>query len=227
MITIIIKNIITKKNYIIISCLLILYLVFIISIIPKNDGNSYFYFYKTDYIKNFLDIVLQISSIIVFITMFLILIEHDQSYLNNITTYKGRSYVFLRKLMAYILILISILASLFIITIVSLLLLNFSCNTLYKTMFTFTKLTVDNIILVVLMLLLVNKKHKIFGYILLIYYILSVFIGIDEYGYLLYYLLPFNNKRFDVYMYNDLYKLVYIIFIAYLGSIKYKLSDLQ
>lgn len=225
MIKIIINHLLSFKNKLFIGIYLLILLAIFIIPLPFNTSsyeiNLDLYYYKV----NYNEVVIELLKLITTIGILILSIDHNQGYINNISTYKSRSVIILNKLFIYIYLIV-------INTLIIAFMYHFSLNIfkfkmlvsnefLYQTLF----LMFDNIIILLMILLFVRSNNKIVGYIIIaVYYILNIFyINIENLN--LFYLIPFYSYNYLNYNNTIKYVVIYIVSLVTLNYIKYITED--
>lgn len=225
MIKIIINHLLSFKNKLFIGIYLLILLAIFIIPLPFNTSsyeiNLDLYYYKV----NYNEVVIELLKLITTIGILILSIDHNQGYINNISTYKSRSVIILNKLFIYIYLIV-------INTLIIAFMYYFSLNIfkfkmlvsnefLYQTLF----LMFDNIIILLMILLFVRSNNKIVGYIIIaVYYILNIFyINIENLN--LFYLIPFYSYNYLNYNNTIKYVVIYIVSLVTLNYIKYITED--
>lgn len=225
MINIIINHLTSFKNKIFIFIyFLILITIFIIPL--PFDAKGYELIIELGHYKiNYNEIVVELLKLITAIGILIIALEHNQGYINNITTYKNRESVLSYKLFIYIYLVV--INSLIVILIYYFILNTFNYNMLISSIFInqVLSITIDNIILLLLVLLFVRSNNKIIGYIIIvIYYILNIFyLNIDSVA--LFYVIPFYSYYYHFYSNTYIYITTYILLLIVLNYYKYINED--
>lgn len=225
MIKIIINHLLSFKNKLFIGIYLLILLAIFIIPLPFNTSsyeiNLDLYYYKV----NYNEVVIELLKLITTIGILILSIDHNQGYINNISTYKSRSVIILNKLFIYIYLIV-------INTLIIAFMYHFSLNIfkfrmlvsnefLYQTLF----LMFDNIIILLMILLFVRSNNKIVGYIIIaVYYILNIFyINIENLN--LFYLIPLYSYNYLNYSNTIKYVVIYIVSLVTLNYIKYITED--
>jgi hypothetical protein len=227
MIRLVLNHLLSRKNLIIIF----IYLAFLLSInyllLPNDvapdevilNSNYYFNYYN--------ELLLELIKIIIPISLVLLLTDHDHNYINNITTYIGRSKVIKSKIIIYLYIIILLIL---ISTLNYYLALKISKNDcLVKVNFyhDMTFLLIDNILMFLLILLLVRKDKKIIGYlIIMLYYVLGFYLNIES-KIAIFYVFPINISNFKNYTNTLSYAFIYIIILIVLNIYTYINEDFK
>ncbi|MDY0277023.1 MAG: hypothetical protein RBQ97_02960 [Acholeplasma sp.] len=221
MIKLLINHLLSMKNKIVISIfVLLLTLIFIVPL-PHDTRNFEIFYFKDVYQEYYYTLLYRLLNLIFPIVSLVVASDHDQDYLNNLTTYLGRFKVITSKVLTYVL-LISI-------TYVVILLLHPVILVASKNTLIYQDLAFDNIFstylnsLIILMftLLLIRKKSKYLSYMLIIIYFLSdfYFAQFDSIT-LINYIIPFAKEV------PFTYKIAYILFIFELNVLRYLYEDL-
>jgi len=225
MIKIIINHLLSFKNKLFISIYLLILLTIFIIPLPFNTNiyeiNLDIYYYKV----NYNEVVIELLKLITTIGILIISIDHNQGYINNISTYKGRRIIIINKLFIYLYLIVINTLIIILMYYLSLNIFNFkmliSSDFLYQTLF----LMFDNIIIILFILLFVRSNNKIIGYIIIaIYYILNMFyINIENI--MIFYLIPFYSYNYINYSHTIKYVVVYIVMLVSLNYHIYITED--
>src|SRR5690625_3468181 len=215
MIKLILNHLLTKKNKLfLISYLIIVCLIILINI-PIKEVYYLVYLNKEYYIIIFNDITKELYKILFIIFTTVISIDHFNGYINNITTYKNRTYIITYKFISYIyLIFINTLILIFVYFLIPIL-FKFDFFTNKEFIKYILYLSLDNIIILLLILLFVRNNNKIVAYIFMVIYIFLSLIDINSYY--LFYLIPILSYKYIDLNYYYIYIFTYIIVLFYLN----------
>lgn len=201
----------------------------ILALVIENNLIFEKYFNFNNQLNNINNIFIQVLQIIIPFICLIIVIDHDQDFINNLTTFKSRTKVFLSKIL-----LITILNFLHILIItfiylLSMLVLDFYTNEIIYFFKELLSIMIDCLIISYLIIYLTKKDNKVISYLLLVIYLfLSIFsnslIDIN-----LFYLFPVNTTKYLKYNFMDLliYQILYLILISLLSLIKYNKQDIN
>ena len=166
---IIINHLLNFKNKLFISIYFILVLLVFIIPLPF-DSNSYEIILDLNFYKsNYNEVIIELLKLLTAISVLILAIDHNQGYINNITTFKQRIKVIVNKLFIYcylvfINVILIILMYFFILNVFDYYIL-IDKTFIIRLLF----LGVDNLILLLLILLIVRSNNKLFAYLIVAY----------------------------------------------------------
>lgn len=227
MIKIILSQLLSNKNKLLmLFYLIILALIFIIPL-PFNEELLELAFNKEYYQVQYNELVIEFLKLLLPIIYLIILSEHDLRCLNNLTTYLGRFKIITNKIFIYLYInFINIL----IIIIYYLLIpkiFNFSFLTNSHYLNDYLSLLFDSFIITLLILLMNRHYQKISSYLIIAFYIIINFIYAFEANIIIYYLAPYYHNIFINFKYSFYYQVFYIMLLILLNYFKYLNEDFK
>lgn len=226
MIKLILAELLNKKTVIIYfvwisSCVFVIYNISSsLSLVKVNIGNE-------EILMNFNNMFRQIFSILfIWLTVFLVY-NHDQHYINNLSTFTKRSNIISLKMTIY-LILITLNFILFTTVYLIIIRLN-NCHFLFnKTIVkAITSLYFDNCLVLLCFLLLNRNYNKNISLLIIIFYSVKIIFDFFDKSKIIFYLLPFYNINFSLYKFTNFYQILYIILLILLNFFRYNNEELK
>jgi|GEM_PF-3565884 len=222
---IIINHLLNFKNKLFISIYFILVLLVFIIPLPF-DSNSYEIILDLNFYKsNYNEVIIELLKLLTAISVLILAIDHNQGYINNITTFKERIKVIVNKLFIYcylvfINVILIILMYFFILNVFDYYIL-IDKTFIIRLLF----LGVDNLILLLLILLIVRSNNKLFAYLIVAYYYILNLFYVSSSNMILFYITPFYSYNYQNYSNTNLYIIFYIILLIVLNIFKYEHED--
>jgi len=222
---IIINHLLNFKNKLFISIYFILVLLVFIIPLPF-DSNSYEIILDLNFYKsNYNEVIIELLKLLTAISVLILAIDHNQGYINNITTFKQRIKVIVNKLFIYcylvfINVILIILMYFFILNVFDYYIL-IDKTFIIRLLF----LGVDNLILLLLILLIVRSNNKLFAYLIVAYYYILNLFYVSSSNMILFYITPFYSYNYQNYSNTNLYIIFYIILLIVLNIFKYEHED--
>lgn len=226
MLKLILSHLYSDKNKLIIFIYIVLTLVIIIAPLPFDLETFELFYYKENYQTHYNEMILELFKIIIPVFIIMISLEHDNKYINNLTTYKKRSLIIINKIFIYTYIIFINLCLIMLFYVCILKMFNFYILFDQSFFESLMHIFLDSILILYLNLLLIKEKNKKFSFIILIgYLLLNIYSSSNDMS-VLYYLLPVlsNNYLKNKNIVN--YKLIYILLIIYLNIIKYSEEEI-
>jgi len=204
----------------------IIFFIFFLNL-PDIGNDSLDYFFNTSkFVKNYYystTLLLRMISAVGIITLIL---DHDQRYLNNISCYKSRNYVFFNKLVFYT---VLIIANAFIQYLANVIVTQTSS---YKELLTLDSLgiifqiLIDSMIIMLVGLLIIRSKFKYFMILILIAYLFLNIYYQDAQNIIVFYIFPVFADKYQNYSNYDFYVISYIVLLTILNFCKYNFESL-
>src|SRR5690554_5818820 len=222
---IIINHLLNFKNKLFISIYFILVLL-VFTIPLPFDSNSYEIILDLNFYKsNYNEVIIELLKLLTAISVLILAIDHNQGYINNITTFKERIKVIVNKLFIYcylvfINVILIILMYFFILNVFDYYIL-IDKTFIIRLLF----LGVDNLILLLLILLIVRSNNKLFAYLIVAYYYILNLLYVSSSNMILFYITPFYSYNYQNYSNTNLYIIFYIILLIVLNIFKYEHED--
>lgn len=226
MIKLILSHLYSDRNKFIIILYIVLSLVILIAPLPFDLEYFELFYFKDNYIALYNEMILEIFKIIIPVFVIMISLEHDNKYINNLTTYKKRSIIIINKIFIYSYIIFINLCLIMLFYVSSLKIFNlyilFDPSFFYYLLHVFS----DAVLILLLNLLLVRDNNKKLSFIILIsYLLLNIYSSSNDIN-IIYYLLPVLTNNYKEYKNIVSYKIIYILLIFYLNIIKYNKEEL-
>lgn len=136
-------------------------------------------------------------------------LDHDQMYLKVLSSYFGRRYIILPKMMVYIIIIFFIYSTLWMYHQLLVSLLKPHLNYPFLLL-DYLILGLDGLIILSFVLYITRDRYKAFSIMIGIFYMMYVFLVEDYQELILFYLFPIKNTHFESFTLAIPYKLCYI-----------------
>ena len=217
----------SQKNKIVIISYFILLITIFIMPLPFRESKLDLFINRIAYFNQYQEITLELLKLIIPIYLLLILENHDNKFLNSLTTYFSRFKVINNKLFFYLY--INILNYLLIVLFYYLVPFVFKFNFITDNNYLIKALPLlfDSLIITLLILLLNRSKQKFYAYIIIAIYLLLNFLYAYNLTIAIYYLLPFYSNYFVNYQNTYIYQLCYLLLLLILTYCRYLREDFQ
>lgn len=217
----------SQKNKIVIISYFILLITIFIMPLPFRESKLDLFINRIAYFNQYQEITLELLKLIIPIYLLLILENHDNKFLNSLTTYFSRFKIINNKLFFYLY--INVLNYLLIVLIYYLVPFVFKFNFITDNNYFIKALPLlfDSLIITLLILLLNRSKQKFYAYIIVAIYLLLNFLYAYNLTIAIYYLLPFYSNYFMNYQNTYIYQLCYLQLLLILTYCRYLREDFQ
>lgn len=217
----------SQKNKIVIISYFILLITIFIMPLPFRESKLDLFINRIAYFNQYQEITLELLKLIIPIYLLLILENHDNKFLNSLTTYFSRFKIINNKLFFYLY--INVLNYLLIVLIYYLVPFVFKFNFITDNNYFIKALPLlfDSLIITLLILLLNRSKQKFYAYIIVAIYLLLNFLYAYNLTIAIYYLLPFYSNYFMNYQNTYIYQLCYLLLLLILTYCRYLREDFQ
>lgn len=217
----------SQKNKIVIISYFILLITIFIMPLPFRESKLDLFINRIAYFNQYQEITLELLKLIIPIYLLLILENHDNKFLNSLTTYFSRFKIINNKLFFYLY--INILNYLLIVLVYYLVPFVFKFNFITDNNYFIKALPLlfDSLIITLLILLLNRSKQKFYAYIIIAIYLLLNFLYAYNLTIAIYYLLPFYSNYFMNYQNTYIYQLCYLLLLLILTYCRYLREDFQ
>lgn len=217
----------SQKNKIVIISYFILLITIFIMPLPFRESKLDLFINRIAYFNQYQEITLELLKLIMPIYLLLILENHDNKFLNSLTTYFSRFKIINNKLFFYLY--INILNYLLIVLVYYLVPFVFKFNFITDNNYFIKALPLlfDSLIITLLILLLNRSKQKFYAYIIIAIYLLLNFLYAYNLTIAIYYLLPFYSNYFMNYQNTYIYQLCYLLLLLILTYCRYLREDFQ
>ena len=214
----------SKKNKIILSIYLLTIILINIIIIPFDALKFDILLYPKIYLESYQSIYFNLLEVIIPLFITFLILEHDNDYINVLTTFKGRLNIVLHKIFSYTYLLV---INYLYIVLVYLVVNKFTNYILHDENY-FLKiflLFLDHLLLIFFILLIVRKNKIKNSLILLFIMYLISFITNNEIRKIIYYLIPIYTPNINS-IKLIIYKILYINLILQFNIVKYLHEEL-
>lgn len=221
MIKLIIAELLNKKTLLVYIAWIVVSIIIFKTLIP-TDCLVKLNFEEGDLVINVMELFYQIFSLLFMILTTYLMLNHDQEYINNLTTYVKRSTITSTKMLIY---LILITCNFLIFSIIFVMYIR-----VFDVYFLFDILIVkvifslyfDNCLAFSCFLLLSRIKNKQYIVIIITFYMLNKMFNIFSNNIVLFYILPFYNFKFNKYKLTYIYQFLYFALVILLNYYRYK-----
>lgn len=218
---IVINHLLSFKNKLFIGIYLLLVLIVFIIPLPFDSSINEIMLDLNFYKINYNEVVLELLKLLSAIGILILTIDHNQGYINNLTTFKSRIKIITNKLFiySYLVFINAILIILMYYLVLSVFNYHILINSEFIKVILF--LAIDNLILMLTILLVVRSNNKLFAYLIVAYYYILNLFYINSSNMTLFYITPFYSYNYINYSNTKIYVLIYIVLLVVLNIIKY------
>lgn len=200
-----------------------------LALILSNNDKFENYFNYANNLENYHNILTQVLGLIIPFICLVIVVDHDQDYINNLTTFKSRSKIYISKV--FTVMLINFIHIIFILTIYLIISNAFNYFDINNLVIVKNLLSnfIDCLLISFLIIFITKKDNKIFSYFIIMVYVFFSFLISTSNKLLIFYIFPVLHLNYSIYQtkYLITYQILYLIIIFLLGLNKYLTTDIN